>query len=334
MPEKPYEINEGSIEVLDKRRVTHGPIIPNYVYDLYSPIIGLTGLGLLGLLYRMTTADKSFNRLHDYMDAGRIGWEKLMKLLNLFEELSMIKVVKPVGMAKRKHMRTDIYLFDPPTSIPEKYVDLVRKKTIAKWLFEGIDSAGNLLEQQPTQDDLFVEQVVVKERKPRAKPVKDDSIAIRIRDHYKSLLTPTQQATFNYGMELKNAKKLEDFGFQMSWPIETLLEAVEGCWRWKQEDPFYKDRVHVNLALVFKHIATWVDKNPQLNTHINHALEASYGELHPRWRTLTEDDPDFWAIGTRLKCKGGTMVVESLDDYGGLGYVHEQENRIMLRKGE
>lgn len=330
---KAYEVNENGIEILDKRKVTLGTIVPDYVIDLYLPIIKFVGLGFLTTLYRMTKHDESHNLLHDYMDAGAVGFEKLTHMLEVFQVLGFCEVEKPKGINKVKHFRTSITLLDPPLKVPDEYVELVRKKTIAKWLFRDKVSTGN---ESDEGENLFVQQTIIEDKKPTTRKKKDDSVVRLITEHYKSLLSPARQAAFNYSVECPAAKRLEKFASQMAWTTETLLEAVEACWRWKEEDDFWAGRV--NLHIVHRFIANWVDRNPKFNTPTQAEQEASFDPLngidqktlHPNWRKLTPNDEAFWEIGTRLPCDGGTMVVVEFD--GKRMYWNEQTDTKMFER--
>jgi hypothetical protein len=75
-----YRLTEyGQVVVVDRRHLTNGAIVPNYVVDLYLPIIGYVGLGVLTMLYRFVNRGKHQLRLdlHKHAKVGRVGFRTL-----------------------------------------------------------------------------------------------------------------------------------------------------------------------------------------------------------------------------------------------------------------
>lgn len=130
-----YQVGPTGIEIVDRRQLSHGAIVPNYVVDLYLPIIGYDGLGILTLLYRRANSnDRVMTNLDKFARAGRLGFRRFSKLLDLLEELAIIAVQKPTGAARRLNHHTMITLLDPPTTVPEALTELVLDRTPTPWL--------------------------------------------------------------------------------------------------------------------------------------------------------------------------------------------------------
>lgn len=339
-----YTIDEEKNElcVTDKREASKGEYIPKYVIHLYTPIFGAEGLGFWVVLCSMTSRDKSWNKLHDYCTMCRFGWKSLQYYLDIFIELGMIKVEKPSGEDRWSNKRTNIYVFDPPMTIPEKYVkDVLEKSIVREWM---INSPEKELRKKPVEKpelDLFPELTLAPTEKPskprRATQLKKESdpLTSAILERYKSLL-PAHRMNINWGLEGKAAKRLSQYAFKMGWSESMTLAAIGACWG-SMEVGNWIDRV--NLQIVFNGISQWVGRNPEYNTILKKASEeASYSEedaidlsrLHKHYKSMRPNDPDFWKVGTVLLCDGGTMICTQKN--GRLLYVREQDNKELFWK--
>lgn len=159
---KTYALTNGEVRVTDLRQLTNGAIVPNYVVDLYLPIIGATGLGILTTLYRLANNSEIIVNLTQLSRACRIGKRKLNEILDLLEKCDIVEVNKPTGQNRLKHFRTEITLLDPPVSVPSSYADVVADRMLVKWLVRDIeifeqDTSTNGKEKvvQSKQDNLF-----------------------------------------------------------------------------------------------------------------------------------------------------------------------------------
>ena len=152
-PRTSYRIGPAGIEISDRRQLTHGAIVPNFVVDLYLPIIGYDGLGVLTLLYRLAnTDDRVLTNLDAFARAGRVGFRRFSHLLQLLNELAIVAVQKPSGAARLKHHRTVIALLDPPTAVPAAMTSLVLNRTLTPWLVSA-DGSPAPCEPIPTGED-------------------------------------------------------------------------------------------------------------------------------------------------------------------------------------
>ena len=144
-----YRLTEhGQVVVVDRPHLTNGAIVPNYVVDLYLPIVGYVGLGVLTMLYRFVNCGKHQLRLdlHKQAKVGRVGFRTLERSLDLLQECRIIDVTKPQGLDRRFHRRTVIELLDPPTEVPQQWAREVIERTPAGWLFEQEVSVDTSME--------------------------------------------------------------------------------------------------------------------------------------------------------------------------------------------
>lgn len=149
-PRTSYLLSPAGIEISDRRQLTHGAIVPNFVVDLYLPIIAYDGLGVLTVLYRLAnTDDRVLTNLDAFARAGRLGFRRFTQLLALLDELAIINVQKPSGAARLKHHRTVIVLLDPPTAVPETMTGLVLDRTLTPWLLAGDASPARCRQSEP-----------------------------------------------------------------------------------------------------------------------------------------------------------------------------------------
>lgn len=133
---------DGGVVVRDLRQLTKGTIVPNYVVDLYLPIIGYDGLGILTMLYRLAGNDFVDVKVYirKYARAGKMGFDSFSDRLDLLAECGIVRVIKPEGMARLKHHRTQIELLDPPINVPEQYGGVVKERAITQWLIRRPDT--------------------------------------------------------------------------------------------------------------------------------------------------------------------------------------------------
>jgi hypothetical protein len=142
--QRPYRVSEpDGIVIIDRRQTTNGAIIPNYVVDLYLPIIDYVGLGILTSLYRLAREETIILNLVKHAAAGRVGYRTLQRTFDVLEECRVLAVSKPVGRDKAVHKRTVIELLDPPLTVPPKYASMVESRTLTRWLIEGVQLSNN-----------------------------------------------------------------------------------------------------------------------------------------------------------------------------------------------
>ena len=119
MSEKPYQATEdGGIEFRSNRRP--GDVrIPNYVYDLWLPILGAQALGIYATYCRLEHPGQwkglSMGRL---ARAFRVGTSTLTSANALLEDCGFIHIRRPEGIERLKHRSLVLTILDPPAEVP------------------------------------------------------------------------------------------------------------------------------------------------------------------------------------------------------------------------
>ena len=116
------DTDNGGIEFITHRRP--GDVrIPNYVYDMWMPVIGSDAIGVYGVYCRleMKGGVKKIT-LSTLAKACRIGVKKLNSINDKLEKCGFIKVTKPQGAARLMHWTTSIEIFDPPQKVSNEFI--------------------------------------------------------------------------------------------------------------------------------------------------------------------------------------------------------------------
>jgi hypothetical protein len=121
--------------------------IPNYVYDLWMPLLGIEAIGVYAVYCRLeregTVKAMTQQRLAQEM---RIGVAKLTKINDLLQRYGFIKVHKPEGHEKLMHYTTEITICDPPRTICKATIDELKHpqgyEVLCPWLM-GQKPNGN-----------------------------------------------------------------------------------------------------------------------------------------------------------------------------------------------
>ena len=123
MGKKLYEQEEaGGICFKSERRP--GEVrIPNYVYDLWLPLLGATAIGVYAVYARLerqgVTKGKS---LRELAASCRVGDRKLGIINAALAECGFIRLKKPEGHTRQMHYTTEITVLDPPDFISKETV--------------------------------------------------------------------------------------------------------------------------------------------------------------------------------------------------------------------
>lgn len=138
---------DGVISFRSERRA--GEVrIPNYVYDLWTPILGIAGLGLYAIYCRLeregVTKGLSTRRL---AKLARIGTTKLFELNALLQKYGFISIKQPPKYLKIKHFTSEITVKDPPATIDFTKIDaddlpVGGYEVLAPWLLDTAILSG------------------------------------------------------------------------------------------------------------------------------------------------------------------------------------------------
>lgn len=114
--------DEGGIRFESDRRV--GDVrIPNYVYDLWLPILGLDGLGVYALYCRLerseTVKGLSLGQIARYC---RIGKTTLVAIHAMLESYGFLTIQRPEGMDRFNHRQLVIRVHEAPDEVPAEVI--------------------------------------------------------------------------------------------------------------------------------------------------------------------------------------------------------------------
>ena len=134
-----YQTTEsGGMRFVSERRV--GDVrVPNYIYDIWMPLLGAQTIGVYAVYCRLERQDvvkaMSLSRIAKMC---RIGTKTLDKINTSLEECGFIKIKKPQGQARLMHWTTEIAILDPPKEATacqiEKYAPPSGYDILCPWL--------------------------------------------------------------------------------------------------------------------------------------------------------------------------------------------------------
>jgi hypothetical protein len=98
--------------------------IPNYVYDLWLPLLGAKAIGVYGVYCRLEREGtvKAISQA-DIARACRIGKAALDSINEALVECGFIIMDKPDGHRRLMHWTTEITVLDPPTQISAELIE-------------------------------------------------------------------------------------------------------------------------------------------------------------------------------------------------------------------
>lgn len=142
---KPYiPTEQGGIRFISERKP--GEVrIPNYVFDLWMPLLGAEVIGIYAGYTRLEREStvKSIT-LADLAKAYRVGKKSLMDINEKLEKCGFIRINKPTGNNRLKHYTTEITVLDAPTEITAE--------TIAQYAHpQGYEPLSSWLVSEPPE---------------------------------------------------------------------------------------------------------------------------------------------------------------------------------------
>lgn len=151
---KPYAQSEsGGIHVKSGRKI--GEVrMPNYVYDLWLPLIGSDALAAYGVYCRLERG-KTVRAItmRDIAKACRIGDKKLGEVNAILAECGFITVRKPTGKARGRHFTTEITTLNPPRQIAAELVTKYQISSgyipLSTWLMDEDETPGSVSPETP-----------------------------------------------------------------------------------------------------------------------------------------------------------------------------------------
>lgn len=125
MSKKLYQMDERGGVTFESDRRPGEVRIPNYVYDLWMPLLGIEVIGVYAVYCRLEREDSVKGMTQaDIARFCKIGVRRLNDINDLLEKHGFISVQKPEGISRIKHFTTKITVKDAPTSIPAKEIEL------------------------------------------------------------------------------------------------------------------------------------------------------------------------------------------------------------------
>ncbi len=148
---KPYEVTpDGGFRVRTERRI--GEVrVPNYVYDLWLPVLGMDAVALYSVYCRMERND-TIRGMNQKTLAGlcRIGTDKLNKLNADLEACGFIRIERPAGAARLAHHCTTVVVLDPPKEVPAQAIAALcpdgelKHGTLKDWLIDPVPAPSTI----------------------------------------------------------------------------------------------------------------------------------------------------------------------------------------------
>jgi hypothetical protein len=139
-----YQDEQGGITFHTERKI--GDVrIPNYIYDLYLPLLGATAIGVYAMYCRLEREGKvqGMNQ-NKIARACRIGNNTLAEINSALETCRFIRIEKPIGDEKLKHYTSRIITLDPPLyiipEIIEQYSASFGYEILCPWLLTDDNS--------------------------------------------------------------------------------------------------------------------------------------------------------------------------------------------------
>jgi hypothetical protein len=136
--------DEGGMRVIDGRK--DGEVrIPNYVFDLWLPVMGAEHIGVYSAYVRLARASVVSRISTEKMaKACRIGKAKLLTIHADLTEAGFMEIRKPKGADRFKHYTQEVTVLDPPKAVK---AELIRKhlgereyEPLTPWLAENESS--------------------------------------------------------------------------------------------------------------------------------------------------------------------------------------------------
>ena len=117
------ETENGDVIFRTERRI--GDVrIPNYVYDMWLPLLGAVTIGVYGVYCRLER-DGAVKRitLKKIAQKCRLGTARLEKINDTLKECGFVSIRKPEGFNQLRHYTTEITVLDPPQKVGKELID-------------------------------------------------------------------------------------------------------------------------------------------------------------------------------------------------------------------
>lgn len=118
-----FEQEDGGIVFRTDRRP--GDVrIPNYVYDIWMPIVGSDALGVYAAYCRLEMNGSVKKITQKILAAAcRIGTDKLQKINDALVDCGFVTISKPEGHQRLMHYTVEVVVHDPPMEVSKELID-------------------------------------------------------------------------------------------------------------------------------------------------------------------------------------------------------------------
>src|SRR3990172_5081414 len=114
---KLYDMGEGGVQFISTQRPGFTPT-PNYVIDMYLPLIGVRALGVYLVYSRLAMGGEVRKNSHEALARSmRLGERSLREINDALEACGLVTVRRPKGDERLRHYATTIEGHDPPRTI-------------------------------------------------------------------------------------------------------------------------------------------------------------------------------------------------------------------------
>lgn len=146
---------DGTLSLITPNQPTGENRIPNYVWDLWLPLLGGDGIAVYSLYCRLKRNGKVKGiSMKAIAKACKIGTKKLNQINADLSFCGFISVSKPEGKARLMHWTTEIDIHPAPTEVLPTHLEYFAPQDytiIAEWLVaDSDDDAENLRKSQMT----------------------------------------------------------------------------------------------------------------------------------------------------------------------------------------
>ena len=135
-----YTTDAGDISFKTERKV--GDVrVPNYVYDLWLPVLGAVAVGVYGMYCRLER-ERVVKAMTQKRIAKmcRIGTSRLQAINEMLEECGFIRIKKPEGATRLMHWTLEITVLDPPQEVGKEIIEKYAPEDyeiLSPWLLES-----------------------------------------------------------------------------------------------------------------------------------------------------------------------------------------------------
>lgn len=237
--------------------------IPNYVYDIWMPIIGSNGIAVYSTYCRLeregTVKAITQRRLAKSL---RIGGETLKKTNKLLEECGFIKVYVPQGYERTMHWTTKIEIFDPPQKVDKELIDKYAVgsgyEPLSTWLVKTEEEQENeslnttqcfhkTLPSVSNIESLDIESLDLKDSpEPKKRKPRTDEHALMVKALEEATGMDMAIKT-NAGIIVRASKELREAGY-------THKDVIEFKRKWRQDWRYQKDGSLPSVMIIKREI--------------------------------------------------------------------------------